>query len=751
MQIRTRLLAILALSALGHPVRLAAQVVTELTVTPDTLRLAAGQRQGLSALAYDDAGNAVLDIRFRSSDTLVARVAPNGAVTAVSGGRARVHVEAGNRSAVVSVLVAGPTLVPGPTVRPVSLPEPSAAPAALPAITHLVAEPEQVSLLPSEQGRIQIRAIRADGSIGLPERLEWRSSRPDVVALSDSFGGITAMGVGQANIHAYIPGGPRVAVPVLVSPAEFEASQQRVVLSPDDSETLTLVVPRQGRRQLRPQDLAWSASDEGVLEVRPDGFVRARTAGRAEVIVRGFTQELRVPVVVHQRVARFAVAPRLTDTVRLPVDGTREFTLIPQTADSLPVDGVPITWTVADTTVAGFDPASGTLTARRPGRTTLQFSARGFVPKGWSIEVLAGLVALDRTRLGLGAGERGKLTASFVDSLGRQVAPGNGISWITSNAGVVRVGPDGTIEGVSPGQATITAQAQGGGVATATVFVAGDLLVTSTRSGRLGVYALLTRSPEQFLPLLADTAVNHLDATYSPDRTRIAYASDLFGQGNFDIFVADADGRNPVRLTTDPAMDLDPRWTPDGKTLVFVSARAGARQLYVMDLDGSHVRPLTALPGGAEEPMVSPDGGSVAFTGYPGRRDDPSDIFVVPMTGGEPRAVTTTRDRRESRPVYLPSGELAWVLHRKDKREPDQVLRQAPAGGGPSTMLVSNEHNLQDVALARDGSRIAWVASRAADRNSRALEFTLQWRPLPGGAETSVRLLPGERITSPTF
>jgi hypothetical protein len=328
--------------------------------------------------------------------------------------------------------------------------------------------------------------------------------------------------------------------------------------------------------------------------------------------------------------------------------------------------------------------------------------------------------------------------------------PAAGLSWVTSNAGVARVTSDGQVEAVAPGRAVITAQAQGGRPSQATVFVTGDLLVASTRGGRFGVYALLANQPENFFPVVADTLANYIDPNYSPDRARMVFAADRYGSGNYDIFVADADGRNAVRLTTEAALDLQPIWTPDGAHLLFVSARSGTRQLYLMRPDGSTVRQLTSLAGGADQPAISPDGKAVAFTGYPTGRDGQSDIFVVPVAGGAPAAVTDTRDRREVRPVYFSTGELAWVQARRDKREPDQLLRQAAPGGTPTAILTS-ELTLVDVAMARDGSRLAWVASRPQERNRNVLEFTFQWRSLPSGAETSVRIFPGERITSPAF
>src|SRR4051812_15339516 len=118
------------------------------------------------------------------------------------------------------------------------------------------------------------------------------------------------------------------------------------------------------------------------------------------------------------------------------------------------------------------------------------------------------------------------------------------------------------------------------------------------------------------------------DPAWSPDGTKIAFSSNR--GGSFDIWVMNADGGAPVRVTTGPeadaAIDREPAWSPDGTKLAFSSNRDGDDEIYVMNADGSgaqqltfndltlsSVSGLTLAYGHDREPSWSPDGNKIAF------------------------------------------------------------------------------------------------------------------------------------------
>ena len=103
---------------------------------------------------------------------------------------------------------------------------------------------------------------------------------------------------------------------------------------------------------------------------------------------------------------------------------------------------------------------------------------------------------------------------------------------------------------------------------------------------------------------------------WSPSGDRIVVSGWRDG-GERDLYLVDPSGQAPTRrLTRDRALDIDPAWSADGRTIWFSSDRAGVFDLFVCDVASGVVRRATRLSGGAFDPAPLPGGEGVLFVGY---------------------------------------------------------------------------------------------------------------------------------------
>jgi TolB protein len=159
---------------------------------------------------------------------------------------------------------------------------------------------------------------------------------------------------------------------------------------------------------------------------------------------------------------------------------------------------------------------------------------------------------------------------------------------------------------------------------------------------------------------------------WSPDGKHIAFVSTRDGQQ--ELYVADlvfpvpAGGegkgegvKNIKRLTSEVAADNNPSWSPDGKQLAFASHRNGNWEIYVMNADGSKVRRLTSNPAMDYWPAWSPDGKRIAFTS---NRDGNYEIYVMNADGTDQRNLTQ-HPGQDNHATWSPDGKrVAWVSNR---------------------------------------------------------------------------------------
>ncbi|MEM7127965.1 MAG: protein kinase [Chloroflexota bacterium] len=191
--------------------------------------------------------------------------------------------------------------------------------------------------------------------------------------------------------------------------------------------------------------------------------------------------------------------------------------------------------------------------------------------------------------------------------------------------------------------------------------------------------------------------------SWSPDGSRITFSSNR--DGNYEIYVMNADGSNPIRLTNSESVDLWPRWSPDGSRIIFVSNRDGNRDIYVMNADGSNPIPLTTSLVNDEDASWSPDGSQIAFSS---NRDGNYEIYVMNADGSEQTRLTNEL-ATDWWPRWSPDG--SHIIFHSDRDNNWEIYVMNTDGSEPIN-LTNNKARDMNAIWSPDGSIIAFNSER---------------------------------------
>lgn len=153
------------------------------------------------------------------------------------------------------------------------------------------------------------------------------------------------------------------------------------------------------------------------------------------------------------------------------------------------------------------------------------------------------------------------------------------------------------------------------------------------------------------------TSRNFLNPRFSPNGKQLLFISNLTGRNQ--IWVAKDDCTEPLQLTN---LDFDgvgsPRWSPDGRQIVFDGRKSGPADVYVIDADGNNLRLITE----GYMPSWSADGRFIYFVSN--RRRLPQ-VWKIPVVGGAAIKVTETQSRdpiesADGRTLYFTKVDQLW-------------------------------------------------------------------------------------------
>src|ERR1700752_58706 len=177
----------------------------------------------------------------------------------------------------------------------------------------------------------------------------------------------------------------------------------------------------------------------------------------------------------------------------------------------------------------------------------------------------------------------------------------------------------------------------------------------------------------------------------SPNNKQVAYSDKQDGQ--YDLWAANLDGSNPIRITNDKYPDFQPAWTPDGKFIVYSSFRNGLQQIFLGSLEGGTPVQLSVNDSNSDVLDVSPDGSKILYA--TGREE--SDLWRVSVEEGQESQLTSN------------AGIELWPSVSPDNKT--VVFQSLPAASG-TTVFTSFPFVLNpgtgETRLAPDGFNASW-------------------------------------------
>ena len=208
--------------------------------------------------------------------------------------------------------------------------------------------------------------------------------------------------------------------------------------------------------------------------------------------------------------------------------------------------------------------------------------------------------------------------------------------------------------------------------------------------------------------------------SFSADGNQVAFSWTGPQQDNKDVYVQQIGTGSPLRLTTDPADDYSPMWSPDGRLIAFLRQAGPARhELRVIPPLGGPDRKVTdiLLEWPPLRPIAlgwCPDSSCIVVTDSQGASKADA-LFAVAVESGEKRRLTTPQNTvfMDRDPAVSPDGK--WLVFIRDVTPLSGEMYRVPLGGnltvsGEPTRLAPNELYAYNPRWTPDGAGVLFSA-----------------------------------------